>query len=461
MPAERRTLRRGRYRDAKGILRIVRDGLCHRCGACIGLCPSGTLEADPSGYPREVGECTACNRCVKVCSGAAVDYQALGKRLFGEEYRYGSALGEMRGAYVGCSLDETIRWRGASGGVVTGLLVHLLEKGRIKGAVVCVSDPADPAMAKGAVVRTREEIIAAAGSRYTTSPTLSVLKELKKEEGPFAVVCVPCQAHALRKAFTLDRKLARKVPILIGLFCHGKTDHRGSRDLARMGAPGNEPAKEVRYRQKDEKGWPVNTVEVEYADGRKWRSPVGPAETVNILCKAYPLGRCLTCLDMTAEFADLAVGDPWIRNEQGGWKYEEREGLSSVIVRTPAGEEALFSSREEGAMRLEEIPAGGIFDGQKMVMTEKKIRIPVRIQVMKVFGRRTPDYPMELPRGGVVRFLAEGASLSLRIGTLVGPVRRLLLRLAFSSFGLEVMRLRTAQKKRKVIASVQKRGRAR
>jgi hypothetical protein len=161
---------------------------------------------------------------------------------------------------------------------------------------------------------------------------------------------------------------------------------------------------------------------------------------------------------MTAEFADLAVGDPWIRNEEGEWKYEERGGLSSIIVRTPVGEEALFSSRDAGAMRLEEIPAGGIFDGQKMVMTEKKMRIPVRMRVMKVFGKRTPDYPMELPRGGVVQFLAEGARLSLRIGTLVGPLRRLLLRLAFSSFGLEVMRLRTAQKKRRVITSVKKRG---
>lgn len=449
---------KGRYRDAKGILGIVRDGLCHRCGACIGLCPSGTLEADPSGYPVEVGKCTACNKCVKVCSGAAVDYQTLGERLFGEGYRYGSALGEMRGAYVGCSLDEEIRWRGASGGAVTGLLVHLLESGKIKGAVVCVPDPADPAMAKGAVARTRADIIAAAGSRYTTSPTLAVLQDLKKEEGPFAVVCVPCQAHALRRAFALDRKLARKVSLLVGLFCHVKIDHIASRELGEMGAPGSEPVKEVRYRQKDEEGWPGNTVEIEYGDGKKWRSPMGPAETVNILCKAYPLGRCLTCLDMTAEFADLAVGDPWIRDSEGRWKYEEREGLSSIIVRTPAGEEALFSSRDADTMRLEEIPAGGIFDGQRMVMNEKKVRIPVRLRVMKFFGRPIPAYPMPLPRGSAAAFLLEGVYLFSRVGTLVGPVRRILLKVAFSPFGQEVMRLRGEQKKRKMVRRVRKRG---
>ena len=452
---------KSRYRDAKGILRIVGDGLCHRCGTCIGLCPSGTLEADPSGYPREVGKCTACNKCVKVCSGAAVDYQMLGERLFGEGYRYGSALGEMRGAYVGCSLDEDIRWRGASGGAVTGLLVHLLESGKIKGAVVCVPDPADPAMAKGAVARTREEILSAAGSRYATSPTLAVLRDLRKEEGPFAVVCVPCQAHALRKAFTLDKKLARKVSLLVGLFCHGKIDHVASRDLALMGAPGNEPAKEVRYRQKDEKGWPSNTVEVEYADGRKWRSPMGPAETVTILCKTHPLGRCLTCLDMTAEFADLAVGDPWIRNSEGGWKYEERAGLSSIIVRTPAGEEALFSSRDAGRVRLEEIPAGGIFDGQQMVMDEKKVRIPVRLRVMKFFGRRIPAYPMALPRGSAASLLLEGVYLFSRTLTQVGPLRRMLLKTAFSPFGQQAMRWRKDQKRRKALAKVEKRRRRR
>ena len=43
------------------------------------------------------------------------------------------------------------------------------------------------------------------------------------------------------------------------------------------------------------------------------------------------------CLDAGAEFSDFSIGDPWIRDEKGHWKYDEPGGWSSIIVRTPAG----------------------------------------------------------------------------------------------------------------------------
>jgi coenzyme F420 hydrogenase subunit beta len=455
MRAEKKKSHGDRYRDVGGIIRIVREGLCHRCGACIGICPAGTFDVGPGGYPVQVGKCVECDKCVQVCSGIGVDYPVLGAALYGEGYRYGQFLGPVKAAYVGYSLDDEIRWRGTSGGLVTQLLVHLLESGRITGALVVVNDPGDPAMAKGVIARSREELMTAAQSKYTTSPSLAALRDLKGEKGRIAVVCVPCQVHALRKAFAFDRKLGRRISLVIGLYCHFKLDDSASRELAAVTSRGRH-ARRVWYRRKDGQGWPHNTVEIDFSDGSHWRSPLGPADTVNILSHVTPLGRCLTCLDVTSELADISVGDPWIRNEEGRWKYSAPGGLSSVIARSKEGEAALRSAVEAGRISLKPIPAEEIEAGQHAIMDEKKNRIPFRLALMRFAGRRVPAYPMPLPPADARIVLQESIFLLLRLLPALGPVRRLLLRLAFSPWGQGVMRRRRAQKGRKAAAQGKK-----
>ncbi len=45
-PISSRPVTEDKYRNEKGILQIVQDGVCHHCGACIGFCPVGTLGLD-------------------------------------------------------------------------------------------------------------------------------------------------------------------------------------------------------------------------------------------------------------------------------------------------------------------------------------------------------------------------------------------------------------------------------
>ena len=205
------------YRHVEGIEAIVKRGLCHRCGACIGICPANTLSLSRNGFPVRTGKCKNCNRCVQICSGIAVDYNAMGRDMFGETYRYGPALGEFIDTVVAHSTDDEVRWCGASGGVITQLLIYLLESGRIKGALVSVQHHEDPSMGEGIIARSREELISAAQSKYTTTPSLTALKDMSDEEGPFAVVGLPCQIHSLRTLQKIDKRWSQKVSIAIGL----------------------------------------------------------------------------------------------------------------------------------------------------------------------------------------------------------------------------------------------------
>lgn len=429
-------LKNDRYRDADGILSIVRDGLCHRCGSCVGVCPAGTFATDPDGYPRVVADCIHCNICVRCCSGHTVDYPALGESLYGPAgYSFGSLMGPVRAAHIGCAAEPEVRRLGSSGGLVTGLLLHLLKSGMIRGALVAVEDPADPSLGKGIIARTPAQIREAAQSRYTTTPSFAALFEIRDEPGPFAVVGLPCQIHALRHLQRLDPRWRERIPLVIGLLCHYSLPALGTRESARLVAPPGARLQHTRYRQRGERGWPHNTLEMTFSDGTRWRAPYGPAQVFNVLARAAPLGRCLMCLDAASEFADVSVGDPWIRNERGEWKYEDPDGWSSVLVRTPAGEAALNHAAAAGAVTLQAIPPAEVERGQHEMMSEKKEGASLRIRARRLIGLSVPAYPFPLPRAPGSRWAPEIISWLMRIPPSIGWVRRLMLGMGFSSFG--------------------------
>lgn len=439
------------YRDTDGILRIVREGLCHRCGACVGLCPVGTYTTK-DGYPHPVNDCIHCNICVRVCSGLEVDYPALGKALYGPDYAFGGIMGPTRGAWVAHAADPEIRQRGASGGVVTGVLMHWLKTGFIKGALVAVEDPDEPTRGKGIIARTPEDILRSAQSRYTTAPTFAALQDIKDEDGPFAAVGLPCQIHSLRKRQLADPRWAKRVPYLVGLLCHYNLPWEGTKLAGSLLSPKGHKVVHTNFRQRDARGWPHNTLEFTFSDGSKWRSPHGPAPTFNVISRISPLGRCLMCLDSCAEFSDFAIGDPWIRGADGSWKYHSSEGESTIVVHTEQGERLVAALVESGGLAAKPIPPAEVAEGQHAMMLEKKERVAFRIRLRKRFGLPVPRYPMPLPATSKEQRSKELLFWLTRLNSFATWWQRLLLRLGFGPVGVWMVN-RRIEKRRRLAAS--------
>ncbi len=439
------------YRNVEGIAAIVKNGLCHRCGACVGICPAGTLSLNSEGFPKQTSECINCNRCVQVCSGIVVDYETMGRDMFGETYRYGPALGEFIDTVVAHATDEEIRWCGASGGVITQLLVYLLESGQIKGALVAVQHRDDPSMGEGILARSREELVAAAQSRYTTTPSLTALKDMSGEDGPFAVVGLPCQIHSVRMLQKVDKRWARKVVFTIGLVCSHNPPCIATREVAAMFSRGKTQLEKTHYRQSDQRGWPHDTVELKYTNGEVRRSPFGPAETVTLLKNLYPLGRCLMCVDATAEFADIGVADPWIRNEKGYWRYTDPGGWSSLIVRTEKARQYLQSAVDAGKLVMHPQPPAEIEAGQYRMMSTKKVKVPCRLLWRKWFGWPVPLVTASLPKSSPWLMALSLVYMTTRVIPVWKPFRLFLLRLGFSRVGIRLMAFRKEQKRRKAV----------
>lgn len=157
-------------------------------------------------------------------------------------------------------------------------------------------------------------------------------------------------------------------------------------------------------------------------------------------------------MDATAEFADLSIGDPWIRDNKGNWKYESPEGLSSIIVRTPTGAKIVQDAMSAGKLQIQEIPAVEIRIGQHAMMAEKKLRTVVRLKARKFLGMPVPQYTMKLPRVGFEVIKSEVAFWFLRILPMIPIVSRTLMRIGFSKIGIWAIAYRGKIRKKRAAA---------
>ena len=131
-------------------------------------------------------------------------------------------LGTYKEALSARSTESKITDVSQDGGIVSALLCYALDEGILEGAVVA-GTPDDDWRPVPTVVTSSDEVIAAAGTKYSMSPTLSALKEATRQYGleKVGVVATPCQVQGLRKAqaYPLARFVTDKIKLIIGIYC--------------------------------------------------------------------------------------------------------------------------------------------------------------------------------------------------------------------------------------------------
>lgn len=212
--------------ENRTVARVVIDELCAGCGTCAAICPQNAItmviDRRKGIYipALDTEKCNTCGICFTVCPGHSVDFQTLNRQAFGSDSD-DILLGHYLSTYTGYAADGDIRYRSASGGLVTALLIFALEEGIIDGALVTRMSQRDPLEPEPFIARTREDIIAAARSKYCPVPANIALKEILKagKDEKFAVVGLPCHLHGLRKAEATNNKLKKHIAFYFGLFC--------------------------------------------------------------------------------------------------------------------------------------------------------------------------------------------------------------------------------------------------
>jgi coenzyme F420 hydrogenase subunit beta len=302
------------------INKVLDQDRCSACGACVGLCPYFSF------FQGRVVVMDRCNLAEGRCG-------AFCPQLNPGNWLKQDGLGPVQEQWMTRAQTRSLQRKGQYGGTVTTLILLALEMGWIQGALLTgIGKGGEP---EGRVCRTRAEVLACAGSKYTGAGTLSALKPaLEANEGSLGAVGLPCQITALNniQGYLLrEGKSSPEVRLKIGLFCT-------------WSLPFNKMQKKIR-----EQGIQDPVV--------KYDVPPPPAEEFKVFTRkntyTFPLTEirplvprgCLACGDMTAEGADISVGAA-----------EGVPGWNTVLIRSQKGRQLFKEAQAKNLLETKALP---------------------------------------------------------------------------------------------------------
>ena len=391
------------------VTRVLKGELCTGCGLCAALAPDAIrMESLPPGYARPVQSQGISVDIEAViagsCPGAVIE-------PWGQTARIDPSWGPWRGIMTGEAVDPKVRFEGSSGGAISALLIHALTSGLVDRVLHVAPDPIDPTRNVTAISRTPAEILSRAGSRYTSSSPLADIEGALNEGGSLAFVGKPCDVSAIRRLARFDPRVARHVPIILSFFCGGMPSHAGvGRILKSLEVPPEEVV-EFRYRGR---GWPGTcaartndrTAEMSYAES--WGGHL--SKEVQFRCKICP--------DAVGGVADIACADAWYGGETGYPTFEEQEGRSLIVARTPAGEALLASALSSNQITVENLPLEEI-DKMQPSQARRKRLVFARAAALAVLLQPRPQMS-----GLRVSEASAKASLKEAVQNFLGTMRR-------------------------------------
>jgi coenzyme F420 hydrogenase subunit beta len=367
---------RWRAQWAELFTEVVTSGLCTGCAGCVVACPHDVLGYDDTNgvyrpYHLEVelgpADCghgqRGCTSCTRACPRFRNWETEIDSYLFGREREPDEMAGVSKDIFLARATDPELLDRGQDGGLVSAILVWCLEHDRIDAALVsALEGDGSTWKAVPAVARTREDILATAGSRYTYSAnTLAAAIENGAE--CLAWVGMSCQSSIpgvmrARKAGKPGRRLA----LSIGLLCSKTFDDAIFDELleAKYGLPRADIAK------MNIKG----VLQIWMRDGAYHEVPLKE-------CHTWTREGCKACPDFAAEHADISTGGIGAFND---W--------TLTVVRTDAGREIIEGMVSDGV--IETRPGD---DDPGAIALMRKLSIVSR--------RRWPETAVPAPRIGV------------------------------------------------------------
>jgi coenzyme F420 hydrogenase subunit beta len=321
---------------------VVTSGLCTGCSACVVVCPYDVLGYDDLNgvyHPFHVAEmggadnCThgekGCTLCTRACPRFRAWEPEIDTFLFGRDREDSEVYGIAEDVLLVRATDPEVTAVGQDGGLVSAILIWALEHDIIDAALVSdVEGDGTTWKAVPGVARTRAEVLAAAGARYTYSANpMAYMAAAADGAEKIALVGMGCQASApavmsARKA----GKVARRFVLTIGLLCSKTFDDAIFPELF-----------EARYGLKREDIVKMNIkgiFQVWTRDGELHEIPLKEAHE-------WTREGCKHCPDFAAEHADISTGGI------GAFPH-----WTLTLVRTDKGRELISAMHAAGAIEV-------------------------------------------------------------------------------------------------------------
>jgi coenzyme F420 hydrogenase subunit beta len=388
---ERQAPERWRAEWAELYTEVVTSGLCTGCAACIVACPHDVLgynvvdgaykpfhleeELGPGGCSHGLKGCTSCTRACPRFRNWETEADGF---LFGRSRLPTEQSGMARSSLLARATDPELFAAGQDGGVVSAILLWCLEHDRIDAALVSLLEGDGSGWrAVPGVAKTRDQILAASGSRYTYSANpLAYAEAVSGGAERLALVGMGCQTSApvVMKSRKVG-KVGRRLSLSIGLMCSKTFDDSIFEEFfeAKYGLARSDIAK-------------INikgVFQIWCRDGSYHEVPLKEGH-------AWTREGCKSCPDFAAEHADISTGG-----------IGEMKDWTLTIIRSELGQEIIDEMVAGGALEVrpgEDDPAALALMGR--LSTSSRRRWPVSEVPAPRLGVPPPKGPTTSTAGG-------------------------------------------------------------
>lgn len=339
------------------------DNMCTGCGICVAVCPhdviSMKIDESKGVYQSNVNleTCTDCTICLKSCPPLTWSNEQ-------KTQNYDEMIGDYTSSYAAYSNDEDTRINSASGGFITTLLVYLLEKGFIKGAVVVTRDEKNPLKGKPFIASTVGEIKQAKGSKYSPVTFDQIVKEIiENDYEGLAVVGLPCHIEGIAKAEQKNKKLKNKIKYKISIVCGQAPSFLGYEYIAKQF---NIKTDEIIDLKNRGDGWP-GFMQIK-TDKENIKIPYGSKYSMGTVLSSplfTPLA-CQMCSDAVGFEADVSVSDAWLD------KYmEDSKGINLVLSKNIEIDNVIKKMQDDNYITLIDETVDNFIKANKSVIYNK------------------------------------------------------------------------------------------
>lgn len=378
---------------------------CTGCGLCRSVFDTAFDFDSKDGFKKPIfKDRKEIQFCEKVCP-------VNGKHLNDQKV---DTWGKYIGVYEGYSTDEDIRFKAASGGIISSLATFLLETEKVDG-IIQTGEGNDPFETRVYCSRSRKEIISHSASRYIDSSPLSNLIQIISDGGKYAFIGRPCDAVVLRNFLDVKPEYKKSIVCILAFFCAGVPSIGASKRMStKMGIEPSD-VKHIQYRGN---GWP-GKAEVESINGTKssmeyadsWQNYLG--RDIRKICKF--------CSDGVGEAADISSGDLWYLDLEKKPVFAEQKGRNIIFSRTEIGQKLLDEAIEKGYIKADTYEENicELEYVQPNHAIRKKI-LYAKCLAMKAMRKPIPDYDIK-----ILRKFSKERRLIDNIRTFMGTIKRI------------------------------------
>lgn len=346
--------------------------------------------------------CIGCGLCASVNENIIFEINSEGyyRPIFPSDYNYkeleifcpivygkNESIDKIWGNYIEVNKsyanDEIVNKKASSGGVISSILIWLLEKGKVDGVIQIGSSDTNPLKNKVFLSTSKEEVLKCAGSRYSPASPLISIKELLDKDRKYVFVGKPCDCRALRKYLNSYENFMAEIVLYISFFCAGTPSEKATVDLIHKMGADERKVRNISYRGN---GWPGYATVVDSNGSYQ----MDYEESWGKILGRNKQQFCRICPDGTGESADISCGDAWNLTDNKKPDFSEANGRNVVFLRTEKGIRIFDDCLKDGVVSKEQFPIESLRYIQPY-QYERKATLISQVVALRIFRKYTPN----------------------------------------------------------------------